>query len=62
MEHKTKLEELNTESLQKFDDYVKTKGKLKEEDHARLHKAKDEWQAAWAKLMEALIVLEHIEI
>lgn len=63
MEHKNKLEELNKESLQKIDDYVQTKKeKLKPEDHEKLHKAKEEWQVAWNKLMEALLVLEHIEI
>lgn len=62
MEHKNKLEELNKESLQKLEDYVKAKGNLKEEDHDKLHQAKDEWQTAWNKLMEALMVLERIEI
>ncbi|HET6996920.1 MAG TPA: hypothetical protein VFI06_18125 [Chitinophagaceae bacterium] len=62
MEHKKRLEELNKESLQRIDEYVNTKGTLKEEDHARLHKAKDEWQVAWNKLMEAMMVLERLEI
>jgi hypothetical protein len=62
MEHKKKLEELNTESLQKLDDYLKTKGTLKEEHHKKLHEAKEEWQVAWNKLMEALLILERIEI
>ncbi len=62
MEHKEKLEELNSASLQKFEDYVKTKSDIKEEDHAKLHQAKDEWQAVWNKLVEAMIVLERIEI
>ena len=62
MEHKKKLEELNKESLQKFEEYVKAKGTLKEEDHENLHRAKDEWQVAWNKLMEALMVLERLEI
>lgn len=62
MEHKKKLEELNKESLQKFEDYVKAKGELKKEDHEDLHKAKDEWQVAWNKFMEALMVLERLEI
>lgn len=62
MEHKKKLEELNKESLQKLEDYVKTKGTLKEEDHEKVHKAKEEWQLAWNKLMEALMVLERLEI
>ena len=62
MEHANKLEELNKESLQKLEDYLKTKGTLKEEHHEQLHKAKDEWQVAWNKLMETLIILERIEI
>lgn len=62
MEHANKLEELNKESLQKLEDYLKTKGTLKEEHHEQLHKAKDEWQVAWSKLMETLIILERIEI
>jgi hypothetical protein len=62
MEHKKKLEDLHKESLQKLEDYVKTKETLKEEDHEKLHRAKEEWQAAWNKLMEALIVLERLEI
>ena len=62
MEHKKKLEELNTESVQKLDDYIKTKGNLKDEHHEKLNQAKDEWQIAWNKLMEALLILERIEI
>ena len=62
MEHKKKLEELNKESLQKVEEYVNAKGAIKEEDHEKLHKARHEWQAAWNKLMEALIVLERLEI
>ncbi len=61
MEHKKKLEDLNRESLQKFEEWVKTKG-LKAEDHATIHKAKDDWQVAWNKFMETLIVLEQLEI
>jgi len=62
MEHKKRLEELNKESLQKFEEYIKAKKELKKEDHEKVHQAKDEWQAAWAKLMEALLVLERLEI
>jgi hypothetical protein len=62
MEHKKRLEELNKESLQKFEAYLKTKGALKAEDHEIVHKAKDEWQVAWNKFMETLMVLERLEI
>lgn len=62
MEHKKRLEELNEESLRRFEEWMKTKEALKEEDHATIHKAKDEWQVAWNKLMETLMVLERLEI
>ena len=62
MEHKKRLEELNKESLLKLEEFIKSKGTLKEDHHENLHKAKDEWQVAWNKLMEALMVLERLEI
>ena len=63
MEHKKKLEELNKQSLHKLEEYMKEKEiVLKEDDHKKLHSAKEEWQLAWNKLMEALLVLERIEI
>ena len=63
MEHKKNLEDLHIKSLEKLEEYMKAKKKkLKTEDHEKLHSAKEEWQTAWAKLMDALIVLERIEI
>jgi hypothetical protein len=62
MEHKKRLEELNTESLQKLEEYLKTKEIILEDDHEKVRKAKEEWQISWNKLMEALMVLERIEI
>lgn len=63
MEQKQKLEELNKESLQKLEELVALKkDELKQEDHDKLHSAKEEWQKAWSKLMDALMVLERLEI
>lgn len=62
MDYKKKLEELNKESLEKFSDYVKTRADLKKEDHEKVAQAKDEWQLAWNKFIEALMVLERLEI
>jgi hypothetical protein len=62
MEHKKRLEELNQESLQKLEEYLKTKETSLGEDHAKVNKAKEEWQLSWNKLMEALMVLERLEI
>lgn len=62
MGRKKKLEKLHKESLQKVEDYVKKKGKVIDEHHEKMQQAKEEWQKAWSRLMDALIVLERIEI
>lgn len=62
MEHRSRLEELNKESLLKLEEYMKAKQTLKDEDHEKLHKAKNDWQYAWNQLMETLLVLERLEI
>ncbi len=62
MDHKNKLEELNKEALEKLEAYMKEKGSEEGTDHDKVHSAKDEWQLAWNKLMETLLVLEKLEI
>lgn len=62
MDHKKKLEDLHRESLEKFDEYLKAKGEIEPDHHEKISEAKKDWQVAWSKLMEALIVLEKLEI
>lgn len=62
MEHKNRLEEINKEALEKFDEYMKIKSSPGSEHHDKIHSAKDEWQLAWTKFMETLLVLEKLEI
>lgn len=62
MDHKKKLEELHKEAFQNFDAYLKSKGTLEKEHHEKLHEAKTNWQNAWNKLVEAMMVLERLEI
>ena len=63
MEFKKKLEEMHVEFLEKMEDYLQTKkDELKEEDHQKLHTAKEEWQSAWERIKEVLMTLERIEI
>ena len=62
MDHKDELSELHKASVEKLEAYLKAKGELKQDDHEKLHGAKEEWTNAWNKLMEALLVLEKLEI
>jgi len=62
MDHKIKLEELNKETLEKLESYMKEKGTSGNDHHEKVKSAKDEWQASWNKLMETLLVLERLEI
>ena len=62
MDHKNKLEELNKEALEKLENYMKEEGSAGSDEHNKIHSAKDEWQVAWNKLMETLMVLEKLEI
>ncbi|HKZ66228.1 MAG TPA: hypothetical protein VJ111_07730 [Chitinophagaceae bacterium] len=63
MDHKQKMEELNKETLKQFEDYLKSKGQLKENEHIKVvKKASEEWQTAWNKFMETLMVLERLEL
>jgi len=62
MTDKQQLEELNKTLLERLQEYAKKKKNLNKEQQEELHKAKNEWQAAWARLQEVLIALERIEI
>lgn len=62
MEHKKELEELNKKSLEKIDEYLKTKSNLDKDHHEKLNEAKHKWQSSWTDLMDVLMYLERIEI
>ncbi len=62
MDHKIKLEELNREALEKLEAYMKERATNAEGDHEQINVAKNDWQVAWNKLMETLLVLERLEI
>lgn len=62
MENKEKLDELHQASLEKVEKYLKTKEDLNKGDHEKAQAAKEEWTNAWNKMMEALLVLERLEI
>jgi hypothetical protein len=62
MEHKKELDELHKKSLDKIDEYIKTKKNLGEEHHEKLTEAKKNWQTSWTGLMDVLMYLETLEI
>ena len=62
MDHKEELHDLHKAAVEKVEEYLKTRGELKTDDHEKVHAAKDEWANAWNKMMEALLVLERLEI
>jgi hypothetical protein len=62
MDTKNKLTELNRETLEKLEAFMKEKGTEGVDHHEKIHSAKEEWQLAWNKLMEALLILEKLEI
>jgi len=62
MDHKKRLEELHKEVIEKLNEYEKAKGEMEKEHHEKLDEAKSNWQSAWNKLMEVLMVLERLEI
>ncbi len=62
MEQKDKLQELNKATLDKLDEYVKSKGIAGDEHHEKISTAKEKWQLAWNEFLETLLVLEKLEI
>jgi hypothetical protein len=62
MDHKKELEELHKQSISKLEEYIAAKSELAGNDKEKLHQSKTEWQVAWNRLMEDLLILEKIEI
>lgn len=62
MEHKKELDELHKQSLDKIDEYIKTKKNLGKEHYEKLTEARKNWQASWTELMQVLMYLETLEI
>ena len=62
IDHRQQLEKLNTASLMHLEEYLKSKGQLKKDEHLKVVKAKEDWQVAWNKFMETLMVLKRLEL
>lgn len=61
-DHKKSLDELNKQSLEKFEEYLKTRNDIKAGQHEKITQAKKEWQAAYQKLVDIATVLDSFEI
>ncbi|HTB51132.1 MAG TPA: hypothetical protein VK718_00035 [Ferruginibacter sp.] len=61
-QHKNKLTDLHKESLDRLERYVGSNELLAPTDKQKIQAAKNDWQNAWNNLMEALLILEKIEI
>jgi len=61
-DHKKSLDELNKQSLAKFEEYLKTRNNLKADQHEKIDQAKKEWQEAYQKLVNVATVLDSFEI
>ena len=64
MTQQEEIEALHRQSLLKVDDLISRKKEIStlKDDHEKLDQLKSEWQLAWNKLMETLLVLERLEI
>ncbi|HEY5406430.1 MAG TPA: hypothetical protein VIJ92_05055 [Ginsengibacter sp.] len=62
MEHTKELEALNKKSLEKIDEYVKSKSNLDPEHNEKLNEAKSKWQSSWTDFMDVLMYLETLEL
>ncbi|MEP7165827.1 MAG: hypothetical protein ABI741_14090 [Ferruginibacter sp.] len=62
MEHRKRLEELNKETIEKLEEYMRSKPVTEAEAQEKIKTAKDKWQAAWNEFLESLLVLERLEI
>lgn len=62
MEQKKILEDLNQKSLEKIEEYLKSKGALKQEHHDKINEAKTKWQNSWNDFMDVLMYLERLEL
>ena len=59
--NREELNKAHEQSLKQYNDYVNKKEITKEEAE-KITQAKSDWEVAWAKLMETMLVLERLEI
>lgn len=59
--NREELEKAHQQSLKQYEEYI-AKKKIAAGDNEKIKQAKNDWETAWNKLMETLLVLERLEI
>jgi hypothetical protein len=59
--NREELEKAHQQSLKQYEAYLNKKN-VTDGDKEKITQAKSEWEVAWAKLMETMLVLERLEI
>lgn len=59
--NREELEKAHRQALQQYENFI-SKKQVAKEDTEKINHAKNEWEVAWNKLMETLLVLERLEI
>ena len=62
MDHKQELEAAHQQTIERFNALMEAKKDLPDDHKEKLEGSKKEWELAWTRLMEALLVLEQLEI
>ncbi len=62
MEPTKQFDDMHKATLEKLDDYLKSKAGKDVDHQQKIGAAKDKWQSAWNEFLETLVVLEKLEI
>ena len=62
MTNKEEMEQAHQEYIAKMEEYTAAHANDDSDEHKNFNSAKEEWKATWTKMMEALLVLERLEI
>ena len=59
--NREELNKAHQQSLKQYDEYL-SKKEITKDEKEKIMQAKSDWEIAWNKLMETLLVLERLEI
>ncbi|MEO5907982.1 MAG: hypothetical protein ABIR50_01610 [Ginsengibacter sp.] len=62
MDYKKEMNQNQQDALSKLEAYMALKKEQWGDKHQDVHTLKEEWEAAWVKIQEAMLALEQFEI